>query len=69
MLFERIQELCKERNISVTKLETNIGVGKGTIIKWKNARASFELVSKVAKYFDVPMEFFMVKAKNETNDS
>lgn len=59
MLFQKVQDLCKERNISVTKLETSISVGKGTILKWKTMKPKADTLYKVAQFFGLPMEYFL----------
>ena len=55
--FDKINDLCKERGISVTKLETELGFGRGSIGKLKKGGSmSFARLQKVAQYFSVSVE-------------
>lgn len=55
-MFENIIKLCKERGITVTVLEKELGFGNCTISKWKNVSPSINKVKKVAEYFGVSIE-------------
>ena len=59
IIFERIKELCSEREITVTQLTRDLGLGKGTIEKWKLRVPSVEKVSAVANYFGVSIDYLM----------
>lgn len=69
-LLEKIQELCKQKNISVTKLEQELNLGKSTIMKWSNASPSVDKLNKVANYFEVSIDYLLGKTeeKNYNND-
>lgn len=67
-VLERMKALCKENNISITKLENEMGYGNGSLAKAKNI--SGERVYEVAQYFGVSMEYLMGKEnKKPTDDS
>lgn len=51
MLFERISALCKERGISIAKLEQEAELGNATIRGWKNSSPRVDSLKKVADYF------------------
>ena len=57
-IYERIQELCKEHNLSIRKLERELNFGNNTIGKWKNSNPSVEKLQAVADFFDVPIKYF-----------
>lgn len=59
IIFEKIKELCSEREITVTQLTRDLGLGKGTIEKWKLRVPSVEKVSAVANYFGVSIDYLM----------
>ena len=63
-VLERMKALCKENNISITKLENEMGYGNGSLAKAKNI--SGERVYEVAQYFGVSMEHLMGKEKKES---
>lgn len=55
LISDRIKEICKERGISLSKIEKEIGLGNGTIGKWgKNGRTpTYDRISAVAEYLEV----------------
>ena len=42
MFYERLLNLCKENNISLTNLVESLGMSKGNISKWKTGAVSRE---------------------------
>lgn len=58
IMYQRIRELCSERGITITKLESDLGFGNASIKKWgKTSSPSFDKVAKVAMYFDVSSDY------------
>lgn len=63
-MYERIAELCRKKGITIDKLEKAVGLGQGTIGKWKTMpNPKCENLYKVAKFFGVKMEYLMGKTK------
>ena len=58
-MFEKIEELCKKGNITITALESKLGFGKSTIMKWKTSNPTVDKLKKVADYFGVSIEYFL----------
>lgn len=50
MLLKNIRKICKEKNISIAKLERETGISNGTISRWGTSAPSVENVRKVAAY-------------------
>ena len=65
MLYEKIQEICDSKGITVSGLEKDLGFSKSTIRKWKNSSPSIENLKKVADYFKVPMEQLLESTEDE----
>lgn len=59
MIFKKIEALCKERIISVSKLEKECGIGNGTIRGWEKSSPRLDTLKKVADYFGVNIEYFL----------
>lgn len=57
-LYEKIQCLCKENEISIRQLERELGFGNNTIGKWKTSTPSIDKLQLVADYFGRPIEYF-----------
>lgn len=59
MLLDKIKELCKQNDITVTQLERNLSFGNGTIHRWSKNQPSIDKVVKVAKYFSVSINYLL----------
>lgn len=53
MIFDTISLLCKERNVSIARLEKECGLGNATIRGWKDSSPSLTNLKKVADYLKV----------------
>lgn len=62
-----IKQLCKEKGISLSQLESDLGYGNGSLAKAKSMSA--DRMFKIAQYFNVSMEYVMTgKTIDETDD-
>ena len=60
ILFTRIKELCGKHNITIAKLEQEIGLAVANIHKWrKTSSPSIEKVMLVARYFNVSSDYLI----------
>lgn len=64
-LANKIKALCKEKNISVHKLEMELGFGNGYIMRLTDAMPTDRAV-KVAKYFGLPSDYFLPGQQKRT---
>ena len=56
MLLTKIKTLCKKNRISISRLETETGIGKNTIGKWDTVCPAINKVKAVADFFDVTID-------------
>lgn len=56
MIYTNISNLCKTKNISIAKLEREMGFGNSTIRGWANSSPTVEKLKAVADYFGVSMD-------------
>ena len=56
MLFKNIAKLCKEKGVSIARLEREIGIGNGTVARWGTSSPTVDNVRKVADYFGVTVD-------------
>ena len=56
MIFAKIAQLCKEKGISVAKLERETGISNGTISRWGTSSPTVDKLSRVADYFGVSVD-------------
>lgn len=58
-VYARIVSLCKEKKISIHKLEMELGLSSGLISKWQKVRPTAANLSKVASYFGVSLSYLL----------
>lgn len=56
MVLNNISALCKEKGVSIAKLEKECAVGNGTIRGWNTSNPRIDTLKKVADYLNVPIE-------------
>ena len=59
MIYKNIVKLCKDRGISIAKLERETGLGNGTIGRWEKSFPNVENAEKVADFFGVTVDSLM----------
>lgn len=61
MIYSNIISLCKNRNIAISKLEKEVGLGNATVKTWKTSSPSVDKLKKVADYFGVTVDDLISK--------
>lgn len=56
-ILERINKECEKRQINIKTLEMETGISNGAISKWENSMPKVDTLNKVAKYFDVSLDY------------
>lgn len=56
MIYLFIKEKSKAKNISIRKIESDLGFSSGSICKWDEHLPSFERIVKVANYLSIPLD-------------
>lgn len=64
MIYEQILALCKEKHISVARLERECGLGNATIRGWEKSSPTVEKLKRVADYFGVTVDS-LIASKEE----
>ena len=59
MIYKKIKELCKEKGISVTSVEKELGFSNGLISKWSRAEPTISNLKKIADFFGKSIEYFL----------
>ena len=59
MILQRVESLCKEKGVSISRLEKDCGIGNATIKKWDRSAPRIDTLQKVADYFGVSIEYFL----------
>ena len=60
IIFSRIKELCAENDMTLNKLETEVGMSAYSISKWKSAVSpTIDKIAKIANYFNVSIDYLV----------
>ena len=54
-MIDRIAALCQQKNISITRLEREVNLGRSTIRYWDNHPPAVDKVAKVAGISAYPL--------------
>lgn len=58
-LKKRVQELCKEKNVTSQQLEIDLGFGKGYVSKLNTSVPNASKIQQIADYLEVPLDFLL----------
>lgn len=59
MILEKVEELCKKKGVSISRLEKECGIGNATIKGWEESSPRVDTLKKVADYFNVTIEYLI----------
>lgn len=58
-LKEKIKKLANDKGLSLPSLESELGFGNGTILKWDKSTPNADKLAKVADYFHVSVDYLL----------
>lgn len=56
VIFTNVSRLCKERGVSIARLERDLGIGNATIRNWNVSSPTVDRLKLVADYFGVTLD-------------
>ena len=64
MFFNRFKALCDERNVSVYRACTDIGLNRSAVAKWKDGgKPNGTTAAKLAAYFGVTTDYLLGRSE------
>lgn len=66
MILKNITRLCKEKGVSIAKLERETGIGNGTISRWGISSPTISNVKAVADFFGVSVDALLQEVPAES---
>ena len=67
MFFNRFKQLCDQRNISVYRACTEIGLNRSAVAKWKNGgKPNGSTAAKLAEFFGVTTDYLLGQSEERT---
>lgn len=67
LTYDRIKMLCKQKGVTVTGTEKELGFARGSLCKVETNKPSMEKVQKLAHFFNVSVEY--LTTGEEKNDA
>lgn len=64
LTYETIKQLCKEKGVTITGVEKELGFARGSLCKVNTSKPSMEKVQKLATYFNVSYDY-LVNGENK----
>ena len=66
--IDRIFDLMKKNSVTAAQLSKELGLSKSTFTQWKQGlqNPSFDIVSKIADYFNVSIDYIAGRTDNPT---
>lgn len=61
MLYEKIEKLCKEKSISIARLEREAGLGNGVVGRWRTSSPTVDNLKAVAKVLETTVDELLVE--------
>lgn len=58
-MYDRIKALCKQKGVTITGTEKELGFARGSLCKVDTNKPSMERVNKLADYFGVTVDYLM----------
>lgn len=65
MIYQRIKDLCKQKGLTVTGLEKELGFSRGSLIKIDKSTPSVDRLQKIADRLGVTPDFLMHGKESE----
>jgi transcriptional regulator with XRE-family HTH domain len=59
MFYEKLKQICKEKQITLVNLMGELGLSTSNLSYWKNGRMpKLNIITMIADYFQVPLSYF-----------
>lgn len=65
-VLQRIKELSNSKNVSLAEVERKTKLSSGSITKWDKSSPSVDKIERVAKYFNVSVDYLLGRENAET---
>ena len=68
MFYDIVNNLCKERKTSITRMAEAVGLSNAAPTSWRRGSVpKLGTVKKIAEYFDVPVEYLLGEEVEKDN--
>lgn len=67
-MYKKISKLCTDHGISISRLENELGLGNGTIGKWRTSTPTVQNIKRVADFFGVPIDSLIGESSENSTE-
>lgn len=60
-IYNRIVNLCKDNQMSVSELEEKLNLSRSTIIKWKKTFPTSKQLLDISEFFQISIDYLLCK--------
>lgn len=64
-IYERINDLCMKKNITIAELERKANLGNGTIRRWDKSYPSLDKAYRVADILEISVDYLYKGEENK----
>lgn len=64
-LYNKVKELCRDKNITQKQLADIIGINQNTIKTWEHKLPNSKTLVKIAEYFNVTTDYLLGRSSNK----
>lgn len=68
-LYEKIKELASAKNISISRLEEELGFANASLKRWRSSNPGADKLAKVADYFHVSVDYLLGREEQSAPNS
>lgn len=68
VIFTNVSRMCKDRGVSIARLERDLGIGNATIRNWNVSSPTVDKLKLVADYFGVTVDELLREDEAENQD-
>lgn len=68
LTYDTIKQMCKDKGVTITGLEKELGFAKGSLCKINTNKPSMEKVRKLAEYFNVSTDYLTTEDNKEKEE-
>lgn len=69
LTYETIKRLCKNKGVTVTGVEKELGFARGSLCKVNTNKPSMEKVQRLADYFGISVNYLMTGEEKEGGET
>lgn len=68
LIYERIRQLCKQKGVTITGTEADLGFARGSLCKIDKNKPSVEKVNKLAEYLGTTPNYIMTGQNGDASE-